>query len=96
MLSGNPALVVSLGTSSDCRTLRTSNTDLVSWINWLGPSRRSLGTLAALAAATLLREEGSDPGGVYEVAGTAESSSEEEVEEDARNDVSTDDGLQEE
>lgn len=95
MLSGDPALVVSLSTSSDSRALSTGHSNLVSWINWLGSSCRSLGTLASLAAATLLWEEGSDPGGVDEVASTAESRSEEEVEEDAVNDVSTHDELQE-
>ncbi len=83
MSRGDPALIICLGPTRDSWAIRTDDTDLVSGINFLGATRRSLGALAAFAATALLGEESADPGAVDEVASTGEGGEEEKVEEDS-------------
>ena len=79
----NPALIIRLCPTRDSWAIRTDNTDLISGINFLRTTRRSLGALAAFAATALLGEQSADPGAVDEVAGTGEGGEEEKVEEDS-------------
>lgn len=80
---GDPALIVGLGARRDSRTVSADNGNLVSRVDGLGALRRSLGALATLATALLLREQSRDPSVVDEVAGAGENGSENEVEEKA-------------
>jgi hypothetical protein len=80
---GNPALVVRLGARGDSWSISTDNADLIGGVDRLGALGGLLRALAALAAALLLGEEGSDPRVVDEVEGAAESAENDEVEEDA-------------
>jgi hypothetical protein len=80
----NPALVVGLRARGDSRTISTNNGDLVGGVNLLASTGGPLRTLAALATALLLGEEGADPGIVDEVAGAAKGAEDDKVEEDAR------------
>jgi hypothetical protein len=82
---GDPALVesTSLCAAGNSRAVSTDNGDLVGRVDFLALAGGARGTLAALAAATLLGEESGDPGVVDEVADAAEGGEEEEVEEDA-------------
>lgn len=80
----DPGLVVGGGTAGDSWAISADNADLLGRVDLLGTARGALGTLAALAATLLLREEGGDPGVVDEVHGTSEDTAEDEVEEDAR------------
>ena len=79
----NPTLIVSLATSGDRGSISTNDRHLLRRVDLLRLAGRALSALAALAAATLLREECRDPGIVDEVAGAAEGCEKEEVEEDA-------------
>jgi len=72
MLCWDPALVVGLRAARDSGTISANNADLVGGIDSLRTLGRALSALAALAAATLLREERRDPGVVDEVAGASE------------------------
>jgi hypothetical protein len=83
MSSGDPALIIGLGTSSDSRAISTNNSNLLGGVDLLGSLGRLLSTLATLAAATLLGEEGGDPGVVDEVDSSGESTEEDDVQEDA-------------
>ena len=79
----DPTFVVRLGATRHSRAIRTNDTDLVGRIDLLGAAGGFLGALAAFAAATLLGEEGGDPGAVDEITGAGEGGEEEEVEEDS-------------
>lgn len=83
----DPALIVGLSLSArgDGWAIGTDNADLVGGVDLLGALGGALCALATLATALLLREESSDPGAVDEVTGTGEDTSEDKVEEDARN-----------
>jgi hypothetical protein len=81
MRSGDPALIVSLGSRGNSRTISAQDGDLISGVDLLAATGRALGALAALAAALLLREEGSDPGVVDEVDGSGEDAGEDCVQE---------------
>ena len=83
MVGRDPALIVSLGTRSHSRSIGTQDRDLVIGINVLRRAARLLGSLTALAAALLLREQCRDPRAIDEVDGTHEAGEEEEIQEDA-------------
>lgn len=83
MVGRDPGLIVGLSTAGDSRAVSTDNADLIGRVDLLGTTRRALGTLTALAATLLLREEGSDPSVVDKVDGTSEDAAENKVEEDA-------------
>ena len=85
--SRDPALIV-LRAGGDSRAISANNSDLFGGIDLLGALGGLLSTLATLAAALLLGEEGGDPGVVDEETGTSEGAEEDEVEEKARQDVS--------
>lgn len=87
MTGRDPALIVGLSLSArgDGWAIGTDNADLVGGVDLLGALGGALCALATLATALLLREESSDPGAVDEVTGTGEDTSEDKVEEDARN-----------
>ena len=74
MSSGNPALIVSFSTRSNSWPISSNDRDLICWIDILGLARRFLGSFGALAAATLLWEQGGDPCAVDEVTSTAKGS----------------------
>ncbi len=70
----DPALVVSLCARSYRRSIRSQDGDLVSRIDFLRAARRPSGPFAPLSTASLLREQSSDPGAVYEVTCATEAS----------------------
>jgi hypothetical protein len=80
--SRDPALV-EFGTAGYSRAVGTHNSSLISRVDLLGATRGFLSTLTALATATLLGEEGGEPGVVDEVDGSGECAQENEVKEDA-------------
>jgi hypothetical protein len=82
MSGGDPALIVGLGASGDSWAISTNNSNLLGGVDLLCSLRRLLSTLATLAAATLLGEEGGDPSVVDEVDGSGESTEEDDVQED--------------
>lgn len=88
MVGGNPGLVVGLSTAGDSRTVGTNNADLVGRVDLLGATGGALGTLTTLSAALLLGEESGDPSVVDEVDGSSKDTGEDEVEEDAANQMS--------
>jgi len=79
---GDPARVV-LGAARDGGAISTDDGNLLGRVDLLGATGRLLRALTALAAATLLGEEGGDPGVVDEVDGATEGAQQDEVEEDA-------------
>ncbi len=94
MVVRNPALIIGfLGQSSsrNGRSISSNNRHLLlNWDSLLGSSGRTFGTLASLASAFGLWEEGLDPGLVDKVEGADEGSEEEEIQKDATNLVSFD------
>lgn len=78
----DPALIV-FGARCHSWAIFADDGSLINWVDGLGAARRFLRTLAAFAAALLLREESRNPGVVDEVAGPTEAGGEEEVQEDA-------------
>lgn len=82
MRGRNPALVVDLG-ARDGGAISANNGNLLGRVDLLGATGGLLRALATLASATLLGEEGGDPGAVDEVDGSGEDSEENKVEEDA-------------
>ena len=85
--SRDPALIV-LRAGGDSRAISANNSDLLGGIDLLRALGGLLSTLATLATALLLGEEGSDPGVVDEETGTSEGTKEDEVEEKTRQDIS--------
>jgi hypothetical protein len=87
----DPALIIrllGLSTSSNSRSIRTNDRDLVLRSHsLLGATGRTLGALATLSAALGLWEQGFDPGLVDEVESSGEGGEEEEVQEDAANEL---------
>jgi hypothetical protein len=83
----NPALIVSLlsqSTSCNSGSISTNDRNLIFRINsLLGTSRRTLSPFSTFSTSLCLWEEGLDPGLVYKVEGTAETTEEDKVEEDA-------------
>lgn len=83
----NPTLIISLlrqSPRSNSRSIRSNDRNLIFRINsFLSAQGGTLRALSAFASAFGLWEEGLDPGFVDEVEGSAESSEENEVEEDA-------------
>lgn len=67
----DPALIVSFSTRSHRRSIGSDDRYLVRWIHLLRLAGRLLGSLGALATATLLWEESGDPSAIDEVADTA-------------------------
>jgi hypothetical protein len=91
MVLGDPALVIcllSLSTSSNSGSVGANDRDLVfRGHSLLGTSRRTLSAVPTLSAALSLWEESLDPGLVYKVEGSGEGGEEEEVQEDAANEL---------
>lgn len=80
----NPAFIICLSSRSNRRPIRTDHSNLISRINLLRSTRRSLRTLATFAATLLLGKEGGDPGVVDEVDGATEGTEENKVQKDTR------------
>ena len=76
----DPAFIISFRARGYRRTVGSYNRNLVRGINFLRLARRLLGPFAAFASATLLWEQGANPGTVYEIACASKGSSEEQVE----------------
>ena len=83
MLGWDPALIVDLGSGGNSWAISANNSNLIGGIDLLGTAGGAFGTLAALPAALLLREEGGDPSVVDEVDGATKDGEEDKVEEEA-------------
>ena len=89
MSGRDPRFVVGRAAGGDGGAVSANYSGLFGGCDLLGgASGGAFGALAAETAALLLGEEGGDPGGVDEVAGSAEDTGEDEVEEDAAKGVS--------
>ena len=75
MMSGDPALIISLRTCRHRRSIGTNDRHLISWIHFLA-SQGSFGPFASFTAAALLGKESSNPGAVDEVACPSEGKAE--------------------
>ena len=82
MMLRDPRGIKCLCTARDGRSIRTHDSDLITWINPLAPARGRFCALASLPTTTPLREEGADPGLIDEITGAAETGKEYQVEED--------------
>ena len=72
----NPRFVISFHTRGHRRSIGSHDGNLVSGVDFLRLARRLLSTLAAFPSATLLWEEGADPGAVNKVACASKGSTE--------------------